>query len=150
VAFWSGAGSGANASGALAVARGHAEAALEAIRLFGSRLRTFGYDDEIFPGGRAVRAVRAAGHTPGHTAIMLESAGERLLGVGDSFYDPLQLSHPGWSTQWDTDAAAAASRRILLARAADERLLVHAYHMPFPGLGYVTRYGDAPRWTPAG
>ncbi|HSZ38782.1 MAG TPA: hypothetical protein VK817_02365 [Trebonia sp.] len=79
---------------------------------------------------------------------MLESKGERLLCAGDSFYDPLQLSHPGWSTRWDTDAvASAASRRVLLARAADERLLVHAYHMPFPGLGYVTRHGDAFAWT---
>ena len=35
-----------------------------------------------------------------------------------------------------------------LARAADEHLLIHAYHLPFPGLGTITRHGDAYRWQP--
>jgi hypothetical protein len=37
---------------------------------------------------------------------------------------------------------------MLLDRAADENLLVHAYHMPFPGLGFVRRHGDRYEWTP--
>ena len=45
-------------------------------------------------------------------------------------------------------AAAIRSRRELLAWAADERLMVHAYHMPFPGLGTVSRHGDAYSWLP--
>ena len=45
--------------------------------------------------------------------------------------------------------SANGSRRRLLGWAADENLLVHAYHMPFPGLGQVERYGRAFRWVPA-
>jgi hypothetical protein len=37
---------------------------------------------------------------------------------------------------------------LALNRAADDRLLVQAYHMPFPGLGTITRQGDAYRWQP--
>jgi glyoxylase-like metal-dependent hydrolase (beta-lactamase superfamily II) len=116
------------------------------VRYFGE---TFGRPSaEILPG---IRTVNAAGHTPGHSAILLESAGERLLCAGDSFYDPLQLSHPGWWTPWDTDAPRSVHSRLrLLNWAADENLLVHAYHLPFPGLGRVTRHRGAFRWHPAG
>jgi glyoxylase-like metal-dependent hydrolase (beta-lactamase superfamily II) len=138
IAFWSDA--------ARSPSDEHRESAREAIRLFGSRLRAFEHDAEILPG---VRAVDASGHTPGHTAILLESRGDRLLCVGDSFYDRLQLSHPDWCTPWDHDTGRAVlSRRRLLDRAADENLLVHAYHLPFPGLGFVRRHGDTYRWTP--
>lgn len=139
VAFWSG-------SVDLPSAQPHLEAARETIRLYGEKLRPFEYDAEILPG---VRALAAPGHTPGHSAIMLQSRGERLLCVGDTFYDPLQLTNPTWSTPWDLDeAASVASRRHLLERAADERILIHAYHLPFPGLGHVERRGTTFTWHP--
>lgn len=140
VAFWSG------AAAAGVAADEHLESAREAIRLFGDRLRSFDDDAEILPG---IRIVAAAGHTPGHSAVLLESDGERLLCVGDLFYDQLQLRHPQWCTPWDHDPGRAVrARRRLLDRAADERLLIHAYHMPFPGLGTITRHGDAYGWEP--
>ena len=141
IEFWSGAT--ADQSGAE-----HLESAREAIKLFGDRLQPFEHDAEIVP---HVRAVDATGHTPGHTAFLLESNGERLLCVGDSFYDPLQLSHPGWRTPWDQDARRSVRSRLrLLDWAADERLLVHAYHLPFPGLGLIERQGEAYRWVGVG
>lgn len=140
VAFWSSAEAG-GVTGAE-----HIASAREAIRLFGDRLRAFRDDAEILPG---VRIVDAAGHTPGHSAVLLESDGQRLLCVGDLFYDQLQLSHPGWCTPWDHDTVRAVrARRQLLDRAADEHLLIQAYHMPFPGLGTVARQGDAYVWQP--
>lgn len=139
VAFWSDAGHATTADP-------HLESALAAIRLFGDGLRAFEHDAEILP---HVRTVNAAGHTPGHTAILLESRGERLLCTGDSFYDRLQLSHPGWWTPWDHDSQRSVlSRRRLLGWAADENLLVHAYHLPFPGLGVIKRHGEVYDWCP--
>src|SRR6185437_7304384 len=118
VAFWS----GTQATGATAAE--HLGSAREAIRLFGGRLRPFGHDSEILSG---VRTVDAAGHTPGHSAVLLHSDGERLLCAGDLFYDQLQLSHPEWCTPWDHDTVRAVrARRRLLDRAADEHLLIHA------------------------
>jgi hypothetical protein len=43
---------------------------------------------------------------------------------------------------------AVRTRRRLLDHAADEHLLVHACHMPFPGLGAITRHRNAHRWQP--
>jgi hypothetical protein len=31
----------------------------------------------------------------------------------------------------------------------DQDVLVHAYHMPFPGLGMIKRHGDIYEWCPA-
>jgi glyoxylase-like metal-dependent hydrolase (beta-lactamase superfamily II) len=141
VAFWS----GAEAAGART--EDHLSEAREAIRLFGDRLRPFDHGSEILPG---VHVVDAAGHTPGHSAVLLRSQGERLLCVGDLFYDELQLSHPQWCTPWDHEPARAVrARRRVLDRAADEHLRVHAYHMPFPGLGTISRHGGAYRWQPS-
>ena len=139
VAFWS-------APGRSPQDDEHRPTALEAIRLFGDRLRPFECGDEVLS---QIRAVDAAGHTPGQTAFVLESRCKRLLCAGDTFYDSLQLSHPGWRTPWDHDAERSVlSRRRLLGWAADENLLIHAYHMPFPGLGRVQRHGSAFRWIP--
>jgi glyoxylase-like metal-dependent hydrolase (beta-lactamase superfamily II) len=140
VAFWSGAEAASGAAGE------HLASAREAIRLFGDRLRPFEHDAEILPG---VRVVDAAGHTPGHSAVLLESDGERLLCIGDLFCDQLQLSHPQWCTPWDHDTVRAVrARRRLLDRAADEHLLIQAYHLPFPGLGTITRHGGGYKWEP--
>ncbi|SEM58697.1 MBL fold metallo-hydrolase [Nonomuraea pusilla] len=120
--------------------------ALRAIRALGAGLRAFEYGAEVLPN---VRTVEAAGHTPGHTAFLLESRGERLLCAGDTFHDPLQLGHLAWRTPWDLDGPRSVlSRRRLLDLAAAERLPVHAYHLPFPGLGLVERHGDAFTWQP--
>ncbi len=43
---------------------------------------------------------------------------------------------------------AVATRQQLLARAADEKIPVLVHHFPFPGLGRITRDGDAYRYTP--
>lgn len=139
IAFWSG-----HLAETDSAAGEHLASAREAIALFGERLRPFDYGAEILPG---VRTVEASGHTPGHTAVLVESAGERLLCTGDSFYDRLQLRYPGWCTPWDHDGQrATASRRRLLALVADENIPAHAYHLPFPGLGTITRRGDAFEW----
>jgi hypothetical protein len=41
-----------------------------------------------------------------------------------------------------------ACRHRLLGRAADENLLVHAYHMPFPRTGRVERHRSTFGWRP--
>jgi glyoxylase-like metal-dependent hydrolase (beta-lactamase superfamily II) len=139
VEFWSGPVD-------LPSAQPHLEAARETIRLFGEKLHPFEHDAELLPG---VHALAAPGHTPGHSAILLQSQGERLLCVGDTFYDPLQLTNPTWATPWDLDVAASiTTRHQLLDRAAEEHLLVHAYHLPFPGLGHVQRNGQTFTWHP--
>lgn len=122
----------------------HAGVARAALTTIGDRLKRVEVETEILPG---IRTVAAAGHTPGHMAVLLSSEGEQLLCLGDSFYDPIQLRRPAWWTRYDLEPRqSVASRQQLAAWAADEDLLVQAYHLPFPGLGRIERRGQAFEW----
>lgn len=90
-----------------------------------------------------ISGVAAFGHTPGHMGYMLESGGERLMLIADTANHYVwSLAYPDWEVRFDADkTAAAASRRKILGMAAADRLPIVGYHMPFPGIGYVTPDG---------
>ncbi|PVA11157.1 MBL fold metallo-hydrolase [Pelagivirga sediminicola] len=88
-----------------------------------------------------ITAVEAFGHTPGHMAYRIESAGKSLLIGADFANHPVfSLAHPDWEVSFDMDkSAAAATRHALLDMLAAERMPFIGYHMPFPAMGYVKR-----------
>ncbi|MCA9883137.1 MAG: MBL fold metallo-hydrolase [Anaerolineae bacterium] len=103
-------------------------------------------DGEIIPG---VEVVRAYGHSPGHVGLYITSGDDSLLFMSDSVNRVIQLSRPTWHFAYDQDKEQAVQSRIaMLSRAADTGTLTMFYHLPFPGLGNVTRVGDAFRWQP--
>jgi glyoxylase-like metal-dependent hydrolase (beta-lactamase superfamily II) len=106
-----------------------------------------GREVEILPG---VHAMPAPGHTPGHLALLLASDGQQLLNLGDAAVHPLHLEHPEWENGFDLAAGCAvATRHTLLQRAAAEKMLVMAFHFPFPSVGRVTpRKEGGWEWTP--
>lgn len=110
------------------------------------RMRTF-VKGEVFPG---VTAIPAHGHTPGHTAYLVESGGERLLIWGDIVHMPeVQVPRPEVAMVVDTDPlAAAATRRRVFDMVASERLLVTGMHLHFPGFSHIARDGDRYRLVP--
>lgn len=101
----------------------------------------------IAPG---VTSVAAFGHTPGHMAYMLESAGESLLLTADlANHHVWSLGYPDWEVRFDMDKPAAArSRRRLLGMLAADRVPMIGYHMPFPAAGYVEPREDGFRYVP--
>ena len=88
-----------------------------------------------------VSAVPTPGHTPGHTAWLIDSGGEHLLIWGDVVHFPaIQFAHPGASVVYDLDSDTAASaRRALLDRVAADRVAVAGVHLEFPCCGRVER-----------
>ena len=104
---------------------------------------------EIAPG---IRALAAAGHTPGHVVIAVESEGERLLFLGDVTYDPIineELVEVHGVFDVDPPRGAATRERLLEQAAADRTLLM-GYHFPFPGPGHLVRDGSDRQWQPLG
>jgi len=84
--------------------------------------------------------VATPGHTPGHVAIGIASAGERAVIVGDASHHPAQLLHPDWSPPFDIDPVQSAkSRDRLFDMAIDEQRLWIAGHWEHPGLGRLLR-----------
>lgn len=96
---------------------------------------------EIAPG---LMAIAAPGHTPGHTAIGLTSAGKSLIFMADLTNHPaLFVKNPDWSAVFDMNAdEARATRRKMLDMAATERTQVAFYHAPFPATGFIAKDGN--------
>ena len=96
--------------------------------------------DAIAPG---VTVVDLAGHTRGHTGLLIESGGQRLIHLVDLLHGELQFRRLDWHFVFDTDGdMAVQTRRRVLGRCADEDLLCLFYHLKFPGLGRVRRDGE--------
>jgi glyoxylase-like metal-dependent hydrolase (beta-lactamase superfamily II) len=86
-----------------------------------------------------VSMVEAPGHTLAHKAILIESDGEQLMISGDSVPMPtMSLKQPDWTLVVEYDQAESInSRKRLLRNASNGRILMHSFHAPFPGLGYI-------------
>jgi len=109
------------------------------------RIERFAAETEIAPG---IQTVDAFGHTPGHTALLIEAGGERLLHMSDAAsHHRISFERPDWTAAFEVDQAAATETRgRLFDLAASERLKVFGTHFPFPGLGGVARDADGGRW----
>ncbi|WP_432106402.1 MBL fold metallo-hydrolase [Streptomyces sp. AA1529] len=91
---------------------------------------------DLAPG---LRLLPTPGHTPGHFAVRLDSAGEAALLTGDCVHHPVQLPEPGIGSCVDIDPRQSeATRRTLLAALADTGTLVLGTHFPPPTAGRVT------------
>jgi glyoxylase-like metal-dependent hydrolase (beta-lactamase superfamily II) len=93
---------------------------------------------EVAPG---IVTLRAAGHTPGHTAFAIHSGDQSLLVLGDTAQHPAVFArHPDWQAAFDIDGATAvATRKKIFDRAAADRMLVTGYHFPFPACGHLIK-----------
>ena len=98
-----------------------------------------------------ITALLAPGHTPGHMAYMLESAGKRLAITADTAnHFVWSLEYPDWEVRFDADKpAAAATRKSLFGMIAADKIPFIGYHMPAPGVGYVEPKGTGFRYVPA-
>ena len=66
-----------------------------------------------------ITLVPTPGHTPGHCSLLVSSAGERAVVLGDAIHCPLQITHPEWAFAADANPAAAVRAREALLRELD-------------------------------
>ncbi|MFK0294750.1 MBL fold metallo-hydrolase [Streptomyces sp. NPDC090442] len=115
-------------------------------RLAGQSERTTSVADgaEISEG---VRAWALPGHTPGHTAWILDTGdGRQIVAFGDAMHSPVQVQHPDWEIVLDHDPAEAErSRRRLVQFLAQEGVFGFGVHFADQQLGTVD---DTGRWRP--
>ena len=112
-------------SPALAGRRAQAEATM---RAYEARLRKFAFGDTL-PGG--ILAMDAVGHTPGHTAFVVDKC---LIG-GDFVHGAaLQLAHPELCARFDMDVPKSVeTRKRLMAYAKENGMTLAGMHLPAPG-----------------
>ena len=116
------------------------------------RLRTYAWDREVMPG---ITAFGTPGHTPGHTSLVVGSAGRQVYVQGDVTHAPFLFArNPGWHFMLDVDPVQAeATRRKVYDMLVAERMPVQGFHYPFPSLGHVEKSGSGYRevlvpWSP--
>jgi glyoxylase-like metal-dependent hydrolase (beta-lactamase superfamily II) len=124
---------------------------LNARRIFrdiGGEMRRFKPGSEVAPG---IESVAAFGHTPGHTAFAIHSGNQSMLAMSDTVRNPyLFARHPEWQPAFDMDGAQAVeARRRMLDRVAADRMLVEAYHFPFPACGHIAKAAGGYEFVPA-
>lgn len=112
---------------------------LNARRIFSNianEVRQFKPGAEVAPG---IVSVPAYGHTPGHTAFAIHSGNQSMLAMSDTVRNPyLFARHPDWQPTFDMDGPQAVmARRQMLDRVVADRMLVEAYHFPFPACGHM-------------
>jgi glyoxylase-like metal-dependent hydrolase (beta-lactamase superfamily II) len=139
----------ANARAAPDVKKALYAEAMEAVTPYidAGKLKTFTDNAEPIPG---FKTILRAGHTPGHSSIVLESQGKKLVIWGDITHgDVVQFDEPGIAIAFDEDSEKAIiSRQRAFAEAADEGYLVAGAHISFPGIGHVRRDRDNYDWVP--
>ncbi|MDE2818286.1 MAG: MBL fold metallo-hydrolase [Chloroflexota bacterium] len=102
--------------------------------------------EEIAPG---VRTLASPGHTRNHISVEATSGGRSLICVADTMDLPIHIENTSWHPAWDElPETGIETRRALLRRAAERNALIHGYHFPFPGLGYVREAADGWRFEP--
>jgi glyoxylase-like metal-dependent hydrolase (beta-lactamase superfamily II) len=116
---------------------------LNARRIFADiakEVRQFKPGAEVAPG---IESMPAYGHTPGHTAFVVHSGKQSMLVMSDTVRNPyLFARHPDWQPIFDMDGPQAVrARRAMLDRAAADRMLVEAFHFPFPACGHMVKRG---------
>lgn len=110
--------------------------------------QSFTAGDVLVPG---ITAVKANGHTPGHTAFAVESNKQKLLIWGDLVHaHAVQFARPGVSIEFDVDQKQAiATRKAIFKAMASSKSLVAGMHLPFPGIGHVRSEGKGSySWVP--
>jgi glyoxylase-like metal-dependent hydrolase (beta-lactamase superfamily II) len=98
----------------------------------------FSGTSEILPG---LTGTVHPGHTPGSAFYTLTSKGEKITFVGDIIHAAaVQFPQPAVTITYDEDENKAASvREHAFADFVKNKDLIAAPHLPFPGIGYVTK-----------
>lgn len=117
------------------------EAARKLAEVYGEKFLAFDFNKNILPG---IKALNASGYTPGHTAFLMESKGEKLLLWGDLVHAAaLQFPHPEINSVYDMIPDKSRETRLsFMEMAATENMLIGGSHLPFPGLGKIAKIGD--------
>ena len=94
-----------------------------------------------------ITAIPTPGHSPGHMSVVIRSAGQKAMILGDVLLHPAQVSEPDWSSRMDMDAEVARmTRRNVIDRLEAEGIVAAAGHIREQPFGRVARRDGRRLW----
>ena len=94
-----------------------------------------------------ITTLETPGHTPGHTSIVIASAGQQGFILGDVAHSVAQAHYTDWNPGFDIDGTTSRrTRHSVLDRLEADGSLVSAGHFPDPGFGRFVRSGGRRIW----
>jgi glyoxylase-like metal-dependent hydrolase (beta-lactamase superfamily II) len=111
----------------------------------GRKVTPYEPDKELVPG---IKSVATYGHTPGHNSHIISSENKSVFVQADVTNMPVFVRNPGWHLMFDQDAGMAeATRRKVYDMLAADRMMVQAFHFPFPAVAYIEKTASGYRET---
>jgi glyoxylase-like metal-dependent hydrolase (beta-lactamase superfamily II) len=112
------------------------------------KVTQYDWNREVAPG---IVPMATLGHTPGHTSFIVSSGSGKIYVQSDlTHHTALFAGHPGWHVFLDQDPdMAEVTRRKVYDMIVAEKLMIQAFHAPFPGIGHLEKTGDGYRFVPA-
>lgn len=96
-----------------------------------------------------LRLLPAPGHTADHAAVVLSSAGQTALYMGDIVQHELQIDRPAWISAFDIlPLVSLQTKKRIVEQALADGSLLFTTHAPYPGAGRIEARDDRPRYTP--
>jgi glyoxylase-like metal-dependent hydrolase (beta-lactamase superfamily II) len=97
--------------------------------------------NSIFPG---IKPIAAYGHTPGHTAFLIESEENKLLIWGDLAHAmAIQMPFPQVAVTYDVNPEKAIQSRLLLLKYVSENTIpIAGMHIAYPAIGNILSLPD--------
>jgi glyoxylase-like metal-dependent hydrolase (beta-lactamase superfamily II) len=122
-----------------------AAAAHKAVEIYSKDLIPFEFDEsnsttlfkeDVFQ----IKALKAIGHTPGHTIYKIISGRDEMLIIGDLVHNiKVQTADPSMSVIYDDDPTGAAlTREEVFSYAQKNDIKIAGMHIPFPGVGRLS------------
>jgi glyoxylase-like metal-dependent hydrolase (beta-lactamase superfamily II) len=98
-----------------------------------------------------ITVIPTPGHSEGHASVVLVSGGEMAIYIGDIAQHATQLERTAWVSAFDVlPLMSMETKKKLVEKAIKDNALLICVHLPFPGVGHMTRTADGYRkWQPA-
>ncbi len=94
--------------------------------------------------------VDTPGHTASHAAVVIASGGESAVYIGDMAQHPAHLERYAWISAFDVlPLLSLETKKRLVEDAIEQRRMIIATHIAFPGAGYIESDGKRRRWREA-
>lgn len=94
------------------------------------RLELYSGEKQVTP---ELTMVPTPGHTPGHSSLIVASAGEKAFVMGDMAHHPSQVEEVEWCASFDVDkTTVVGSRRKIFDQAEQDGAPVAFCHFPEP------------------